>query len=310
MNAYALYAVNVATVADTVLIDQVTDLSYENELVEALLSGDGAVDPAFLALASQQIRLNFTTSMLKSVLDENSNGFLIDGIPIAADESHDGIEFWFQKFAEGATRASGGVHQKMTVKKGILIPTGLTARQGETAMLALQALATYDGTNNPVVLATAALEGTPTLDEAYTLGPCNINGSALDNVQSVQIAPNITPALLSGDGAVWAKFVAIGERKPLITIMTTNAAVLGTYGLVGTAIGASDVQIFLRKRTEGAALLADATAEHIKITVYDGMVSTRRINAQGSTPAMVELTVRPRKGASAIMAVDTASAVS
>jgi len=311
MKAYTLYAVNVDvdTVGEDVFIDQVSDLTTNPGIVQNLLGGDGAVDPKYLSVLAQQCRLMFSTTALATVLAKNSSKFLINGLDIDTDGGADGVSFWYQKMQDGGSRATGAVHEKMVVKKGLLLPRGLQVAQGGNAALALECVPTYDLTNNPIVLSQADVTGTPNVDEVFTLGPCNINGSALDNTQSLNLAPSIAEVLLGGDGHIWNKFVAIGERRPVARIRTTDVSVLRTYSLTGTAIDANNVVLYLRKRAQGSTLVSDATEEHIKMTIYDGMIFADQIQSTHPGPAMAELLIVGRKGSNDIVSVDTTSAI-
>jgi len=314
MNVYTLYAVNYdpTTVANAMLIDGVSDFNLDPRFQEILSAADGSVDPTHVAMMYQDPRLTFSTTKLATVLAKASNAMLINGLKIDADETYNGCEFWFQKLQEGGTRAGAGSNVKMTVKEGLLLPRRITAAQRGVATMEFEAICTYDGTNEPIVIATSQnLEGSPSVAELFTLGKVSINGSDLDNVQSINIETGLQEVVIAGDGAAWPTYVAIMSRNPLITITTFDVAVLSTYGLDGTAQSASDSVIYLRKLSEGGSRVADATAQHVSITVDEGMIRTRSIPAPHGSPAIATIELRPTyDGENDILVINPAVAIS
>lgn len=312
-NVHTLYAVDVdpITVADAVFIDQITDYAVDPAIQEILAAGDGQVDPTFVATMAQSPRIRFSSSALATILAEASSAFALNGLKIDADGSHDGCEFWFQKVAEGGTRSAGSTHIKLTIKEGLLLPRAINASQGGVATMTLEALATYDGTNNPIVVAAnQALVGSPGVSELFTLGPVSINGTALNAIQNCAIDLGIQEIVASGDGQTWPTFAGIMSRAPLITLTTLEAISLSTFGLAGTAQTASDSVIYLRKIAEGGTRVADATAEHIKFTVDEGMIRVRSVGGAHGGAIMSQIEIRPTwDETNAILVIDPASAI-
>jgi hypothetical protein len=291
-----------------VLIDQVDSFSVDPAIAEILRGADGAVDPTFVSVGSQAPRLAFSTTALATVLAKCG----ISGLAIAADVDEAGLIAWFQKLQEGGTRATGTVHKKMTVAKGLLLPRRISAQQGGDAELSMEVLTVHDGTNNPIVLASnQALSGSPSVSELFTVGPVVINGVRLEGIQSVDIDFGIQEIIRSADGGIWPTFVAIRERRPRIRITTDDAAVLNTFGLSGAAQGATDSVVYLRKRLEGGGLVEDATEEHISFSVAEGMIVCGPLSARHPDIVGAEVILTPTyDGSNAILAVDVTAAVS
>ena len=312
-DVHTLYACNIAptTVADAIFIDQVANQSIDPGIQEILSSGDGQVDPTHVATMQQAPRISFSTSKLATLLAEATSAFLLNGLKIDSDVTYDGAEFWFQKIAEGGTRTAGANHIKMTVNEGLLLPRAITAAQGGIASIGLDTIITYDGTNNPIVIATGqALEGAPSISELFTLGPVSLNGTTINGVQSVSIDPGLVEIVQFGDGQVWPTFVGIMQRQPLITLTTLDVAAFNTFGLSGTAQSATDSVVYLRKIAEGGTRVADDTAEHIKFSIDDGKIIPRAIAGANGAPQMMQLELRPTwDGTNAIIVIDTASAI-
>lgn len=310
---HTLYAVNIdpITEANAVFIDQVQDQNLDPAIQEILSAGSGQVDPTHVAVMSQNPRIAFSTTALATMLAEVTSGFFINGIKIDSDGTHDGAELWFQKLAKGGTRTAGANHIKMTVNEGLLLPRSISAMQGQVASLAMDLLAGYDGTNDPIVIAAAqALEGTPAVGELFTLGPVSINGVDLDGVQGVRLDTGLQEVALGGSGQVWPTFLGIMSRQPLITITTLDVSVLSTYGLSGTAQSATDSKIYLRKIAEGGARVADATAQHLSFTIDEGHIRVRSIGGGHGAPQAAQLEIRPTyDGDNAILVMSAATAI-
>jgi len=310
---HTLYAVDVdpITESNAVFIDQVSNFSIDPAIQEVLAAADGQVDPTFVAAIGQSPRITFTSSALATLLAEMSNAFLTSGIKINSDVTHDGLDCFFQQLAEGSTRASGAAHFKMTINEGLLVPRQISVAQGGLATMGLEGIVTYDGTNDPIVLADSqSLIGSPSVDELFTLGPISINGSQLTAVQSLTIDPGIVEVVAIGDGDKWATYAAIMSRAPMITIQTLDVTALSTFGITGTAQTATDTILYLRKLAEGGTHVADATAQHIKITIDEGMIRCGPALASHGATAGIQVNIRPTyDGTNGILVVDPASAI-
>lgn len=309
MNVHTLYAVQIQTVESVdALIDQISNFSLDLGIEDFLVGADGSVDPTFLAVGSQAPVIAFTTSALKTALDVAAIG----GLKISSDVDDDGVECWFQKATEGGVRAAGSNHIKMTVNEGMLIPKTLNAPHNEVATLEYDLVISYDGTNDPIVIAgSQALEGTASVGEIWTAGQVDINGSTLEGIQDITIDFGLEPWVVGADGTVWPTFVAIQNREPSITLTTTEVAALSTFGITGAPQGATDSLVYLRKVSEGATRVADNVAEHIKFGVDEGMI--RVLNTDGAHNEMQLATVEIKPtfdGSNAIIALDTASVIS
>ena len=310
---HTLYAVDIdpITEANAVFVDQVSDYNVDPAVQETLQSADGQVDPTFVATMFQSPRVTFTTSALATVLAKCSNAFLISGMKIDSDGTHDGAELWFQKLAEGAIRASGSSHIKLTINEALLVARAINATQGGIATIGMELIIGYDGSNEPIVIAdNQALVGSPTVSELFTLGPVKINGTALEGIQSVSIDPGITEIVQGDSGEVWPTFIAIMGRAPMITINTTKAISLSTFGLAGTPQSADDSVIYLRKLTEGQTRVADAVAEHISFTIDAAQIRCGAITGSHAGTIGTQVQIRPTwDGSNDILIIDPACVI-
>jgi hypothetical protein len=308
---YKPYAVNLKTATlagSAVLMDQIQNFSIRTGIATALLSGDGAVDPTFVATSTQNPGITFDSTALATILAACG----IDGAVIDADGAEPGLECWFQAMADGGLRASGSSHLKFTAKKGILIPQAIQASHGGIASMGLVAVLVWDGANDPIVIAdNQALSGSPAVGEAFTVGPVTINGTTLEGIQQTTIDPGIKVTSKGGGGEVWPTFVGISSRTPGIVVRTTDVSVLATLGLLGTAQGATDSVVYLRKKApDGAGNVADGTGEHISVTMDAGKISVSEASVNQDGEGIAEVVFTPAcDGSNPIIAISTSAAI-
>lgn len=308
MNIHTLYAVQVATVeAVDGLFDQIVSFNLDTGLENFIEGADGNIDPMYVAVKSQEPRMRFTTTALVTSLDLCG----INGLKISSDEDDDGLEAWFQKADEGGVRATGSNHIKLTVNEGILVPRQISASHNERAELEYELIITWDGTNDPIVIATSqALEGTAAVGELFTIGEVDINGVTLEGIKEITVDFGITEFVEGADGNVWPTYTAIKERQPLITILTNEAVALSTFGIAGVAQGATDSLIYFRKVDEGGKRVADVTEEHISIAIDEGIIQCKEISGDHNEKLGTSIEIRPTYDASnAIMVFDTTAAI-
>ncbi len=193
------------------VVSGISNLAYSQGLNELIMGADGQVDPTFVTVGTQTPSLTMTSSAIATILTAC-------GISGRAITNADTLTTYFQKSAEGGVRSGGSTNIKLIMSQGIIVPRTLTGSQGANATIDLEAIATYDGSNNPVLI-TGSQAYTPSsgVSEVFTLGPATVNGAALNGVQSVTVDFGISLIVSGGDGQVWPTFVTIGTRQPSIT---------------------------------------------------------------------------------------------
>lgn len=311
---HTLYAVQLDPgngAADKTLLDQLSDFSVDPNINELLVAADGHVDAKYVAVGSQQPNITFTSSAIAKVLAKvGIAGFDFSGAAAGAYDGA-GLEAWFQKIVEHGTRGGASSHIKMTAAKGLIVPRTLTAPHEPPATISLEAIPSWDGTNDPIVLATGqSLGGSPDVTEQFCAGPVSINGTTYEGVQSIDIDFGITLTIRGGSGNVWPEFVGIQFRRPSIVIRTLDVTSLSTFGLLGTAQGATDSIIYLRKVAEGAGRVADATEEHISFTIDEGRIWCGPATATQDAEAEGEIRITPvYDGTNDVLVIATAVAI-
>jgi hypothetical protein len=220
--------------------------------------------PSHVALVAQKPMARFSTKHLKTALDATG----LFGIKIAS-ATNPGLELFAQKYTEGSTPASGANHRKYTIREGILLPRSLSCSHQGDATLQYEALATWDGTNNPVVIADSSSLPTGLTDaQRFTLEDVVIGGIAIPQVTQLDLDFGLTAQTEGSNSDIWDTHCTVRQTRPSITLRGIDiewfkSAVVPILGLAATHANTS---IKLRKREVGGSFVADGTAEHIVIT--------------------------------------------
>lgn len=288
---------------------QSADVNLNTQLLR--IAGGGSIHPKMAHIISQDPQFGFTVLDLATLLDLNSAAFVYKGVPISGD---DAIHLYLQKREESAIFDATAAHTKFSIAKGVLYPTGISAAQDGYAVLTGVARALYDGTNDPIVQAVdQTLPAAPSMAPAYTLGPVYINGAEVVGAQSVELANLVNCVVKRWAGETWAKRGHLGKTEPRLTISLGTATPVSTFGLKGTRQSASDTVIYLRKldSVTNCLAVADATEEHISITIDEGIIHPTRLGgAVGEDELATELSYELLDdGTNAIMVVDTTVAI-
>lgn len=303
MTLHGPYAVQ----ANATLIDGIQSLGINTGTEMIRGGGDGEVTHRTIAIGNQRPGMTFSTVKLAAALAAIG----LDGYKIAAASL---FTAWLQAYDEGAKRKAGSTHEKFIVTEGIIVPRTLTASHNGAGSIDYEVVATYDGTNEPILpTSNQALTGTPANDALHGAGPVKINGTLIPNIQEITIDFGIELIVGGGDSGVWPTFVAIERQVPIITVRTTDVTQLQKLGLDGTAQGATDSVVFLRKFAADGTRVADITAEHIAFTIDQGIIYVSDMSAshEGGSGAEATIVIAPSDdGTNAIIAIDTAIAIS
>lgn len=303
-----LYAVR----HNTTLIEGIVNQQVTPEVEHFLGRSDGQIDLGHVSVRGVRPALTFTTQDIAVALGLIGMGGL--AVSAAADA---GLKMFFRQAAEGGGNATGNTALKLEMLKGLIVPLTLDVEQGGEASLNVMAAASWDGTNDPLTVTdTTALQGTPSAGQGarFTLGPMKINGTAVAGVKRMRVNFGLDLFRESSDGELYPTWVGIRARTLELSFQVL-ARSLVTTGIGGVIQGATASVAYLRKKSLGGGLVANATAEHIAFTMLanSGRIITRDMGAQGEDGALTEVVWQPYSadgGVTAPMTVNTASAIS
>jgi hypothetical protein len=271
-------------------------------------STSGEVFARFQALYAQKPMAEFQTRQLAASLGVAA----LTGVALTSGAP---LIVYAQKMVEGGTRASGSTHRAFTINEGLLLPRRITCEHQGDAVLDYEALATYDGSNEPVAPSETQALPAVTDAERFTIGGITINDGStsyvLGECRRIEIDFGIAAETVGADSDIWDTSCRIIEIHPRITFsgIDTEWWKSTQIPLTGRNIAHASTKIYLRKRAAGGTFVADATAEHLKFTAcgcayVDGL--------EGSGNGLQEVSVSfPLKfdGTNNPITINTASAI-
>lgn len=266
----------------------------------------GDVYKVHQTLYSQKPVARFRSACLQDALDQIG----LTGLPL----TYGGINLYAAKWAENAGIAAGSVHKKYNALSGVVVPRRLTCEHGGDAELEYEVIVTYDGTNNPWVLAeTAALPTAPQDNERFTIGAWTIGSVQLLQISRLEIDFGITVQSIGADSDRWDTYAVVRAIEPTITLtgINVNWFADSAIPLTGKVATHANTKGYLRKRSTGATgFVVDGTAEHIQFNA-DGMaVVESAFEDQGDQPAQSSVKIHLRyDNTNAPLVIDTTAAI-
>jgi hypothetical protein len=248
----------------------------------------GLPQPLFAGVKGYKPDIRFGVTQLKTLFAEC-------GL-FGADLSSGNTDLLYKRVANKATRVADATtqHARFRLNDAFMYWTSLAAGHQREAKAEARIKPIYDGTNAPVVpVGNAALAGTPTSAEWFTLGPISINTVALDGVQDITLDLGVKMKELGSDSQAFDSFCAIEEIMPVLTIKGLDISPWATYGVQGTALTA--LTLYLRRcnnnAASGTAYVPDGTASHIKITATAGLITVDNTTGGGNKEASTGLRI-------------------
>lgn len=300
--------VNHTTTASSVYLNGINQSSVDPGQAEFVIQAAGQPESSYAAIMSVKPVISATVSEISKVLAALGN----TGVCWPVASSYQTVDLYFTQMDKCAARKTGSNHIKVTVNDGLMTWGQISASQDAAASITLTIHARYDGTNNPFVYATGQALPTPlpNIAEQFTLGKAMINGTELSGLQSTTVSSGMNVITQSSSGDVYPTFVGIATKTPKIELRTKTISALNTFGLTGTAQGATDSLIYFTKLSENGTRVAAGTAEHVKISVDDGIITTGAAGGSNNESSEVTVMITPTyDGTNAILAITAASAI-
>jgi hypothetical protein len=276
-------------------ISQFTDFQM-SPMIEAMVANPaGLVDPLFVANMGQKQEIRFGTTQLKTVLDSAALSVV--------DLSGGNTDLYLKAAADQGSRGASAslLHYRFRVAQGLMMVDSISAGHRTEAVANCRLIAGYDGTNVPIVYAgTVAVAGTPTSAEHFVVGECYLNGAEIEGVQDLSIDFGRQMIQVGSSGELYDTFNAEGTVNPTITIRAFNSPFWSTATINGLA--ATSGSFYLRKLAT-VGRVADATAEHIKFAITDGLIYVDTIAGDGMSPNVTTITIKPVADSSTAKAV-------
>lgn len=281
MDVFYTYAVDVAGS----VISQVRN-SRLNPALNIIREGPGGhVDPQYNAIGGGQPAFNVTSTQIATALGIcDFDGTALSGV--------NNFTAWMIAGEEGGLRKTGSDHVKFTVTEGLMYPLTLRAPHTPPATIDYNVIASYDGTNSPIIIASGqSISITPGTTQLYCAGPLLLGATEIEGVQDITLTFGITPEVQGEKGIVWPTYVGIRSRMPSVIVRFLDASYLANVDLEGWT-GACT--FYLTKLKEGGTREPAASAVHIKCTLADVMATVGDSGAAHPNVADNTITVTPR----------------
>lgn len=273
--------------------------------VEDVMEGD-AGSPYNTFAGAMQVNpvVNFASLGLKAALD-------LFGVAPYSVANANPAYFYLQAMEQKGLRQSGSTHRRVVVHDAMIVPTRLTLTQDQPARIEFDCHVRWDGSNGPLSFGSGvALPAESDVDSLWTLGPVNVDGSAVTGVKSVSVDFGFQVLKERSDGDALPTFIAIGQHTPRITVETLAPYNVGTLGQNGDGGDSTTCVVYAQKMARYGTRVAAATEEHISLTVNHWRARPMSVNAthvQGASSGF-EIEVL-KKSATALIVLDTTAAI-
>ncbi len=266
------------------------------------------------------IRGHHQPTTARHVLDKASRSVLaLTGLTGAAIDGTNTLIAVYAQLASSGLPAAGSIHRTYTANRGLLVPRRLQCGLRAMATLDCEALLfSADGAAHPISISDVA--ALPTLvanNVLHSIGPITLGiaGSVFtfDCPQNVSIDFGSGADTLGCGSDVYDTHLQYPRSAPVITISGIEASVFGGANAVppvGKAIDHANSKIFFRRRAaNGIGFVADATAQHIRLTA-NGVAVVTEHTGQGTNRAEVSIQITTSwDGTNAPIAINTAAAI-
>lgn len=302
--------VSVRTAISAVVIDStvIGGIQSSNLNIGSNVMADGASGEVYArhqSLTAQNPSMSFTTTSIAAALAKMT----LLGLDIGALAAK--LTAYVQSHAEGGTRTAGSTHRKFTISDGIVVPRRISCSHQGDATLSSDVVITYDGSNDPVIIAdSTALPAGVTDAERFTIGPVIIEDVTFNEVKSIDIDFGLDVRTEGADSDIWPTFHSVVSVSPIITLRGINSTwfAAASVPLEGLDATHANTTIYLRKRADGGTFTADATAEHIVFTAAGLCVVDDGFSGSGQEPGEVSIVLHCKyDGTNAPITVDTTS---
>jgi len=299
---YKMYQVNINNVSP-VNFPATQSVDHAAGVQSVMFDGGGQIDRSGIATLFSDQRVSFQTTDIKSLLDVAG----IDGKKLVTP--NDFLSVFWQQYDQAGTIKSGSNHLRIRINEGLLLPRNIAVNQGSEASISAEAIPTFDGTNDPLVVSDSeALVTRVNASQLWTVGKATINSVDIE-IQSLNIDFGIQEITIGGDGDVFNTFVAIDKRDPAITFDSTDISKLTSFVHQGSDPGGTFV-CYLRKLAAGGTRVANGTAEHIKFTINDYQIIPTNTSAAKDGQTITSYSVKPVfDGSNNIIVISTASII-
>lgn len=266
---------------------------------------DGNIAPEVGAISRSEPTISFSTHELAAVL-------ALCGVTPTAGT----VITYNRKIDAAGTPTASTAHESYTMTTALAVLQSLSCSSGGNAAASYMCHGYHATAGTPplkksTTVALPSYSATPVL---FGLGKVVVNGTQITGIQSVSVNLGIGVDKPDTDGNIYPTTCKAISYNPTISFTYREpdqaTAMSGTSPnlISGTAI-ASTTCLYFRKRTMDGLYVADATAEHVKVTMNAGIITVQSEDGDPRTVS-VTITCRATNGGSGPLTISAASAIS
>lgn len=260
--------------------------NYDAGLAIDTVIPSGDYKSGAIIVANQMPTLSFDTTDLSTLLAGYTN--LKTGLACTS-----GAEVYYQQRAAGALFESGSAHFKITSVEGHLIldSLGWSGSGPVTANLTYHELS--DGSTDMCAPAASSALGasTPVFGSQFYGGAVTVNGTAIDNITSVEVSFGLTVDKEIYSGDTGPRTLSIVTVQPVITVTCADLAEWASK--IAESFGATFTNVICYFKKGAAGGLRASGANSLSVTATSGHMSAESIQGGGVGNSALRLSFRP-----------------
>lgn len=272
-------------------ITQLEDTTPAANIAYLTSYGGGATTPSFRGGNSAIPDIRFTTTQIKTILDECTDG---DGVSVA-DYSAGDVDLFYRAMDNYQTTEAIAnlTHLRLRASQCMMYWERIEARQGQVATIACRIVPTWDGTNLPLTgLGSQAISAEGLVSDQFTLGPVKVNGTDIDGVQGWTLDQGWGEQITASDGQIYPTFAALRRGDPVLNVDTPDLDQWASSGVTGLSVTAL-IAFLTHKSSTGVANVANATETHISFTANDNPAGLATVeNSSGGADGVASASLR------------------
>lgn len=306
---YVLHNLHLPTGEDITQLEE----HQNNPNVEELTAAS-AGNPHDHFAATTAVKPDFTcsTSQVKTLLDK----FGATSGAATAALTGGNIDLYYKKVDNLGLRVAAATaqHRRFRGTAAMLVLNTLSTDHRGIASIDFRVVFQFDGVNPPLVPAgNLALVGTPQAAQQYTLGPLLVNGVQVPAIVSGRWNAAVNLFADGSESEVYDSYLAAQTVNSLFSFGTLEVGVWDTLGLSGAKVlsGSGGAVWYLRKRDANGMYVANATPEHISISIPHGKAVVLNSSGGGANRLAHQLQIRavqPSDNSSPVL-INTAVAI-
>lgn len=287
------------TVVGALTLKQVRSSNFSPNVQHFTARAAGASAPSEISVVQAQPQASFVTGDLGGVIGGTSTtaGLLVSSGTITIP--------WNQR-SNGGAFTSGTNHWTLSATDGLLMPTSVSASQGDPAGASVECTlypVSTDGETSPIASNTSQALASAAFNAMYEFGPVSINGTQLTKAISSRVDYGVPVAFEQYDGDHYPQYVFIDAEniEPMITITFANVAALDSYGPLFASMTACAVHY--RKRSDGGSTVSDASTVHARYSFAGGLAVVGSLTGENAQTGQASITLHGKALTASVAAV-------